>query len=292
MSRTYKWQTESPEDQLSFLDDIVRLFRVLSGPQVPLYLEGLPEFVVSTGKVTFFSPFDDSVNCHQDIGEVQGRSSTPRLNAPGNGSIPSRSVSPTGSHRDRTPSITIPPFSAHYQQQRKRSDNTEDSPRTVASAALPSWSTTPLQDSPRTPSRATNASPAPSIQSRRMEINDSYVVEAPITRRDQKARISFFDPINQAMLDRLILGTEPQADVEGDEESARATLASVEEMIEGYEWASDDVIGRKTPKRAVDMIEARLLDELTALEKASLQSFCHPAISSPLLGKCIFISGV
>jgi hypothetical protein len=71
------------------------------------------------------------------------------------------------------------------------------------------------------------------------------------------------------MLDRLIIGNEPQADIEGDEESARATLASVEEMIEGYEWASDDVIGRKMNKGAVDMIEARLLDELTALEKAS-----------------------
>ncbi|EEB87440.1 hypothetical protein MPER_15204, partial [Moniliophthora perniciosa FA553] len=44
-------------------------------------------------------------------------------------------------------------------------------------------------------------------------------------------------------------------------------MESVEEMIEGYEWASDDVIGRKTARGAADLIEARLLDELMALEK-------------------------
>jgi hypothetical protein len=130
------------------------------------------------------------------------------------------------------------------------------------------------------------------MHSRRLEINNSYAVEAPLSRRDQKARISFFDPVNQATLDRLILGSEPQADVEGDEESARATLASVEEMIEGYEWASDDVIGRKMTKGTVDMIEARLLDELTALEKASSAIIVCSAISRRLLGKHIFISGV
>jgi hypothetical protein len=72
------------------------------------------------------------------------------------------------------------------------------------------------------------------------------------------------------MLDRLLLGTDTQAEIDG-EEHAQATLANVEEMIEGYEWASDDVIGRKMTRGAVDMIEARLLDELMALEKVRHQ---------------------
>jgi len=46
-------------------------------------------------------------------------------------------------------------------------------------------------------------------------------------------------------------------------------MTSVEEMLEGYEWASDDVIGRKTVRGTADLIEARLLDELMALEKVS-----------------------
>lgn len=87
-------------------------------------------------------------------------------------------------------------------------------------------------------------------------------------RRDHNARVSFFDPPNQAALDRLV-SEDPEAN-DGEEESTQATMASVEEMLEGYEWASDDIIGRKRTRGAVDQIEARLLDELMALEKASM----------------------
>jgi hypothetical protein len=85
------------------------------------------------------------------------------------------------------------------------------------------------------------------------------------SRRDQNARVSFFDPGNQAALDRLITSVPNEAD--GEEETAQAMMSNVEEMIEGYEWAIDDVIGRKSARGAADLIEARLLDELLALEK-------------------------
>lgn len=89
-------------------------------------------------------------------------------------------------------------------------------------------------------------------------------------RGGHNARISYFDPSNQATVDRLIVDApEPELDGEGEEENAQATLANVEEMLEGYEWVSEDVIGRKLSKGAVDLIEARLLDELTALEKVT-----------------------
>lgn len=65
------------------------------------------------------------------------------------------------------------------------------------------------------------------------------------------------------------MSEDPEAN-DGEEESTQATMASVEEMLEGYEWASDDIIGRKRTRGAVDQIEARLLDELMALEKASM----------------------
>lgn len=83
--------------------------------------------------------------------------------------------------------------------------------------------------------------------------------------------MSFFDPTNQAALDRLIASENGAEDGgEGEEETAQATMTSVEEMLEGYEWASDDVIGRKTVRGTADLIEARLLDELMALEKVEL----------------------
>lgn len=62
MSRTYKWETENQEDQITFLGALVRLFRTFSGSKARLYLDGLPDFVVSAGKVT--SKFDNFVNCY------------------------------------------------------------------------------------------------------------------------------------------------------------------------------------------------------------------------------------
>ena len=98
----------------------------------------------------------------------------------------------------------------------------------------------------------------------------STPLEVVANRRDHNARISYFDPSNQAAVDRLIVGaTETELDGEGEEENVQETLANVEEMIEGYEWASEDAIGRKMTKGAVDLIEARLLNELMALEKVS-----------------------
>ncbi|KIJ68210.1 hypothetical protein HYDPIDRAFT_24509 [Hydnomerulius pinastri MD-312] len=93
-------------------------------------------------------------------------------------------------------------------------------------------------------------------------------------RREHNNRVSFFDPVNQAALDRLVAGNfGTDEDAEGAEETAQATMVSVEEMLEGYEWASDDMFGRKSAKGAADLVEARLLDELMALEKANIHSF-------------------
>ena len=124
---------------------------------------------------------------------------------------------------------------------------------------------------PHLPNR-TN-SPAPSLTSRSLAYqrdNPSTPLDVVANRRDYNARISYFDPSNQATVDRLIVDApETGLDGEGEEENAQATLANVEEMIEGYEWVSENVIGRKMSKGAVDLIEARLLDELMALEKVT-----------------------
>ncbi|KAJ3575972.1 hypothetical protein NP233_g733 [Leucocoprinus birnbaumii] len=125
--------------------------------------------------------------------------------------------------------------------------------------------------------------PSPAPEQTRARTLSSTKENGLAPRRDPNARVSFFDPANQQKLDRLIVGgtsgtngaVNGQIDGDtGDEvENAQDTLASVEEMIEGYEWASDDIIGRKMARGAADMIEARLLDELLALEKANIHSF-------------------
>lgn len=124
----------------------------------------------------------------------------------------------------------------------------------------------PHKASPSSTSRA--ISPAPSSRSRKQAPRGTATgSEAPPARRDHNARVSFFDTANQGAFDRLISGSGAHTSVDGEDESTQATMANVEEMLEGYEWATDDVIGRKTARGAADLIEARLLDELVALEK-------------------------
>lgn len=111
--------------------------------------------------------------------------------------------------------------------------------------------------------------------------------------RQQNARVSFFDPANQAALDRLLSGDMAVRDEKEDEgedapvgeETAQAMLASVEEMLEGYELARGDLLG-STGRGTTDQIEARLLDELMALEKVmtllSTRDFAHSILVRPI----------
>ena len=138
--------------------------------------------------------------------------------------------------------------------------------RTVPSSS----SLTPDQNSPGTSPVSLSA------RTRKMSTREN----GSMSRRDPDARVSYFDPINQQSLNRLIVNDtsgdidgavddQVESDIGDENESAKDILASVEEMIEGYEWASDDIMGRKMARGAADLIEARLLDELMALEKVS-----------------------
>jgi hypothetical protein len=87
--------------------------------------------------------------------------------------------------------------------------------------------------------------------------------------RNANARISFFDPANQGMIDRLLAGTG------WADESPEVIMANVEEMLEGYEWVGESTLvsgSGATGKRrrgTGDQIEAALHGELMALEKVS-----------------------
>jgi hypothetical protein len=114
-------------------------------------------------------------------------------------------------------------------------------------------------------------------------------LETSQMRREHNHRVSFFDPANQAALDRLVAGDwGSEEDPEGADETAEATMISVEEMLEGYEWASDDVFGRKSAKGAADLVEARLLDELMALEKVGRLTFYRFSSTSDVLLRLTF----
>ncbi|KZO92801.1 hypothetical protein CALVIDRAFT_567098 [Calocera viscosa TUFC12733] len=128
-------------------------------------------------------------------------------------------------------------------------------------SASTSQMTTPIPTAPGT----RGPSPAPQAQ------------EPPALRKETSvSRISVFDPANQASLERL-LSMDVLEDGEGllPKEDGEATLANVEELLDGYDWTlpptSSGMEGKKGG--AADMMEARLMDELLALEKANVHSF-------------------
>ncbi|KAF8578441.1 hypothetical protein K439DRAFT_1638802 [Ramaria rubella] len=146
----------------------------------------------------------------------------------------------------------------------------------------PAHPTSPPPQLPPSQSRSLTASPSPTRPRRpedelqrpqpRREPSSSQVSS---TRKDPNARISFFDPSNQAAIDRLLSVTDNTRSSGLEEEGVEATMANVEEMLDGYEWARETAArpGSKRKRGAADQIEARLLDELMALEKASIYAF-------------------
>ncbi len=145
----------------------------------------------------------------------------------------------------------------------------------------------PEPETPR-PIKQPTPSPGPLARSR----NNTVLTSEPSssTRREPNARVSFFDPANQAALDRLLSGDVIRGDEfdegtgEGEvaEEAAQAMLNSVEEMLEGYEWGTGDLFG--TGRGTTDQIESRLVGELMALEKVRWQYAAFK--SSNLPGSC------
>ncbi|KZT54682.1 hypothetical protein CALCODRAFT_377065 [Calocera cornea HHB12733] len=99
----------------------------------------------------------------------------------------------------------------------------------------------------------------------------------PLRKETSVSRISVFDPANQASLERL-LSMDVLEDGEDllPKEDGEATLANVEELLDGYDWTlPPSNLGMEGRKKggAADMMEARLMDELLALEKANVHSF-------------------
>ncbi|KAG8738462.1 hypothetical protein FRC10_006808 [Ceratobasidium sp. 414] len=121
---------------------------------------------------------------------------------------------------------------------------------------------TPAQSSPLTQAPATSRL-APKNTLRPPSPSLAVPTSPSSPKRDAHARISYFDPANQAVSERLL-------EEGGVPDTGESTLASVEDMLEGFEW---QLRTGSASGGAADQIEARLKDELLALEKANIHSF-------------------
>ncbi|KAJ7596864.1 exocyst complex component Sec3-domain-containing protein [Mycena floridula] len=298
LSRSYQWQCANATEQTIFIDALVKLFRTVTGGAFPLRLEGFRDpdtprtgsrqpvqtdylrSSVASPNGTRPQPGSRSQTPTQIDREsrTQSRPSSPaRSNRPRQASrarpqSPAprpRPASPVSSPSRRRPSNAASTMSQIPTNGMSQAPNRSQSPITTRPAVNGAPPSPVIQPAPAPRPRRT--SPTPSTRTQRAPTRTASVAGAAPARRDPLARISFFDPPNQASIDRFV--SNGLDDTDGEDENAQATMANVEEMLEGYELASDDVIGRKTAGAAGDMIEARLLDELMALEKANIHSF-------------------
>ncbi|KAK2461629.1 hypothetical protein APHAL10511_006092 [Amanita phalloides] len=307
LSRTYRWQTENQTDQINFLHSLIRLFR--TGTSTPLRLEGITEpESVAGGDTT--PTFDHALrSTHSSSPSGRKGESTPTKAQSGHVSPPhsppnARYLPTIDRYRD-TVSQSYPASFTPASQTTLQSEQYHQSDTDLTAVDIPSvslytartedslekkgtflssdaalgptserWQAIPQPSILQSPPESRTASPTPSVGPLKPNNGRNTESNRPVNRRDPKARISFFDSANQGVIDRLLLdNVSGLSSIEGEEETAQATMSSVEDMLEGYDWASNDVLGRKNAKGAVDLIEARLTGELVALENANIHSF-------------------
>lgn len=148
----------------------------------------------------------------------------------------------------------------------------------------------------------------------RTALPSALVTSLPLRPADnphsRNARISFFDPSNQALLDRLlatdsaIVASSGTGGGDNEDETVRATLTSVEEMLDGFEWATEDIFGKGgrgglglgaglAGTGSAEQIEARLLDELMALEKVAFPvDHCFRCLTVTFAGEHLLVHRV
>ncbi|KAJ6574943.1 exocyst complex component sec3 subunit [Mycena capillaripes] len=306
LSRMYRWQTENPADQSQFLEALIRLFHTVA-PNANLQLDGVEDYSATRQPAQNGNfpaarrpPNQRAATPSQAENDYEQRMPSPPPRAPSRNGLPSRPASPANSSRGYPSSRATPrpgpsssPQPARVRTVQRPSNAASTSPQ-IPSINLPAPTSRPAppedrngssdslatnrqpKESPITPASAYPSpsparAPSPLPRTGKRTGTTGASSDAVASRRDPNARVSFFDPGNQAALDRLI--TSVPNEVDGEEETAQAMMSNVEEMIEGYEWAIDDVIGRKSARGAADLIEARLLDELLALDKANIHSF-------------------
>ncbi|KZT33260.1 hypothetical protein SISSUDRAFT_1054465 [Sistotremastrum suecicum HHB10207 ss-3] len=170
--------------------------------------------------------------------------------------------SPQDTVRDEPPSrpsLDVPRSGSPAPRNGRKSPRTRTPSPSASGASQPS---SVKRSSPLQTPRAQTRPPSPEYVPKPAE---------PI-KKDANARVSFFDPANSASADRLLSrnGSFPDNEFGFDGDGTAATLADVEDMLDGYEWTE---MNYTRGRSAADQIEAMLHDELMALEKANIHSF-------------------
>jgi hypothetical protein len=189
-----------------------------------------------------------------------------------------RSVSQVSNYADHTgrQPLEVPPIREEHSQDsthrsRPRSPDDDQSVQRDLSVKSPE----------RPPRREPLAPPiAPTITTTQPSplIPDAPQMQPVTEEKTLKRRVSFHPPPLDTAFSREVLltsrsGVLPGAGltVAATEDGEDAIMANVEELLEGFDWTATSSADRG--KKGADAIEARLLDELAALDNANIHAF-------------------
>ena len=214
--------------------------------------------------------------------------------------LPPKSLGPTPSplaQRSQLPELTKPFQTPQTSQSQRQPQSFTPPPRTAnLSPNGPPPSAFNIDELLPPPSGLISPLPSGLPSALRSAPPSALITSLPLRPADnphsRNARISFFDPPNQTLLDRLlatdsaIVASSGAGGGDNEEEAIKATLTSVEEMLDGFEWATEDIFGKNSRgglglgvgsagTGSAEQMEARLLDELMALERVRSVSGIH-----------------
>jgi len=280
-ARRYTWTTLDEREQAEFLGAVIDSFRRVTGGQ-PLSIVGVggQQSPASGGQDRqISSPLRPSASLAIRPGMGMDRQAS-------QGSYTSAyaaSVSPTeGSNTPVYAPTMYGPTSARQQARPPPSSSLRAESPALPPTAGSRRAMTPQQPlvAPPSVSTASSRTPTPtvSVPDIRAPSPAKQPEQRPALRQKASvAQTTAFDPANQARLERLLsldvqeegAGLLPTGDTE-------ATLAHAEELLDGYDWTNPPTsAGGEGKKRGgmADIMQARLMDELLALEKSNVHFF-------------------
>ncbi|WFD02584.1 hypothetical protein MOBT1_001264 [Malassezia obtusa] len=278
LSRSYRWQADKSQNPAEFLTSLARALQALTG-RMPVCTGWQPSGETPQAAMSPPRPApslvpDSGSYARAPVQSAPAAAAPVPTGSPLPGLAPPAQTTQTPAQRDITPSASPAPALP-----------VPVSPQPAPAAV----STPPVQQSTPQPavSPQTLAQLAPALSSRQDSAPTPPAAPLEMDRRPSNATPDLFaardSPAPNAKHTGLARPAMAFAPTASETAAARraggkenATLTHVEEMLEGFEWKSGSLsLGVHTPSKkggTADVIEARLLEELAALESSNIHA--------------------
>lgn len=277
LARSYRWQADKTQDPTEFLGSVARAYYANQGH--------LPICTGWSMNEDAQPPTASPAQLAPTVPPVRGASpALAHAGSPALGQVQAPVTPALASHPVASPQPISTPLAGLAPPVQPRSGST--SPQPAVPAPLASAAPRAVPDAQPTPPLRSSPAPQPNAYERKADpALDALRDESRTPSDSVHDPLALRDPLARRASRRGGLTRPPAAFAPSAAETAAArraggkehdTLTHVEEMLEGFEWKggslSLDVHGTRRNVGTADVIEARLLEELAALESSNIHA--------------------